>query len=179
MHYGLVEVSVAPNERSGGLSFGFAQGAAEASEWHRTLIEAAEHGARDACWSGPSGYVVEDVAVLITGMGRKQGGLATPPGMHMAAQQAVRLALEKARPLILEPLMRVDISVPEEFLGGVISLLGARGARIEGLDDRAGQKQLQALAPMRGLFGFATALRSASQGRAGLMMQFLRFDAVS
>ena len=131
----------------------------------------------DACYSGPNGYAVEDVELTIAGLWRKQG-LATAPGLHMAAQQAARSALEKAKSLVLEPLMQVDISVPESFLGSVIALLGARGARIEGLDDKAGQKHILALAPMRGLFGFATALRSASQGRAGLMMQFLRFDAV-
>jgi elongation factor G len=68
--------------------------------------------------------------------------------------------------------------VPESFLGGVIALLGTRGARVENLEDKGGQKHVEALAPMRGLFGFSTALRSASQGRAGLMMQFLRFDSV-
>lgn len=178
-HYGLVEVTVEPLERGAGVQVRFAPGAAEPTEWHRTLIAAAEQGVHDACYSGPSGYAVEDVAVTITRLGRRpQGQLATAPGMHMAAQQATRQALEKARPLILEPLMRVDISVPEAFLGGVIALLGSRGARVEGLGDRPGLKTVQALAPMRGLFGFATALRSVSQGRAGLIMQFLRFDVV-
>ena len=178
-HYGRVDVAVEPRERGSGVLVRFAPGAAEPSDWHRTLIAAAEQGVHDACYSGPSGYAVEDVAVTITGMGRRQQGqLATAPGMHMAAQQAARQALEKARPLVLEPLMRVDISVPDAFLGSVIALLGTRGARVEGLDDRSGLKQVQALAPMRGLFGFATALRSVSQGRAGLVMQFLRFDTV-
>ena len=176
-HYGLAEVRVAPRERASGIQVAFGPGAYAPTEWHASLIEAVEHGVYDACYSGPSGYAVEDVDVIVTGIGRKQG-LATAPGLHMAAQQAVRAALEKARPLVLAPLMQVDISVPESFLGSVIALLGSRGARIEGLDDKAGQKHIQALAPMSGLFGFATDLRSASQGRAGLMMQFLRFDAV-
>jgi elongation factor G len=98
--------------------------------------------------------------------------------MHMAAQQAVRHALENAGPITLEPVMQVDIAVPENFLGAVVSLLGSRGARVEGIDERAGLKQIRALAPMRGLFGFATSLRSVTQGRAGLMMQFVRFDSV-
>lgn len=176
-HYGLATVRVSPRERAGGLHVSFAPDAYAPGEWHASLLEAAEQGVYDACYSGPNGYAVEDVEVSIVGLGRKQG-LATAPGMHMAAQQAARAALEKAKSLVLEPLMQVDITVPENFLGSVIALLGTRGARIEGLDDKAGQKRIQALAPMRGLFGFATALRSASQGRAGLMMQFLRFDAV-
>jgi elongation factor G len=157
----------------------FAGNLVHSSEWHPALLAATEQGVRDACWSGPSGLVVEDLAEHITRLGRKQGIPATAPGLHMAAQQAVRQALDKAGPLVLEPLMQVDILVPENFLGAAISLLGARGARVEGLDDKAGQKHVQALAPMRGLFGFATALRSVSQGRAGLVMRFVRFDSVS
>ena len=177
-HYGLVEVDAAPQARGAGVSVRFAPGTAEPSEWHATLIQAVEQGVRDACYSGPRGYPVEDVVLTVIRMGRGPGGLATPPGLHMAAQQAVRAALENASPVTLEPVMQVDISVPENVLGPVVSLLGACGARVEGIGDRAGLKQIRALAPMRGLFGFATSLRSATQGRAGLVMQFVRFDSV-
>ena len=176
-HYGLVELGVAPRERGSGLEVQFADDAYAAGEWHPPLLEAVEHGIQDAGYSGPSGFPVEDIAVMVLRLGKKHG-LATVPGMHMAAQQAVRKALEQARPVTLEPIMRLDISVPDSFLGAVISLLGARGARVEGIDDKGGLKQIQALAPMRELFGFATSLRSVSQGRAGMVMQFLRFDSV-
>ncbi len=102
--------------------------------------------------------------------------------MYMAAQTALRHACSLAKPRLLEPLMLVDVLVPEAFLGPVISLLGARGAKVEHLLDRGGsigQKQVQALAPMRELFGFSTALRSATQGRAGVVMTFVRFDSIS
>lgn len=179
LHYGRVCVRVAPAERGAGVSVTFAPGVGDAPEWHKSLSDAVRQGVGDACYSGPSGYNVDDVHITVLRMDRRsQGQSATPPGMHMAAQEAARKALGKARPVLLEPLMRVDVSVPESFLGSVIALLGARGARVEGLDDRPGLKHIEALAPMRGLFGFATALRSASQGRAGLIMQFLRFDAV-
>lgn len=179
LHYGRVCVRVAPAERGAGVSVAFAPGVGDAPEWHKSLSDAVRQGVGDACYSGPSGYTVDDVHITVLRMDRRQQGQsATPPGMHMAAQEAARKALGKARPVLLEPLMRVDVSVPESFLGSVISLLGARGARVEGIDDRPGLKHIEALAPMRGLFGFATALRSASQGRAGLIMQFLRFDAV-
>ena len=177
-HYGRVDVAVAPKDRSSGVETSFALGAAEPSQWHHSLIQAAEQGVRDACYSGPQGFPVEDLSIRILGLGRGPGGLATAPGMHMAAQQAVRQALDNAGSVTLEPVMQVDISVPKSFLGAVVSLLGTRGARVEGIGDRAGLKQIRALAPMRGLFGFATALRSATQGRAGLMLQFLRFDSV-
>jgi elongation factor G len=176
-HYGKVSLHVAPQERNSGIAVSFAPNACAPGEWNAALLAAVEQGVRDACWSGPAGYVMEDLAITVTGLGKKQN-LATAPGMHMAAQQAVRQAVAAARPQVREPIMQVDISVPENFLGGVIALLGARGARVENLEDKGGQKHVQALAPMRGLFGFSTALRSASQGRAGLMMQFLRFDTV-
>lgn len=176
-HYGMVELMVHPRDRGTGYTVTFAPEVRASAEWPPALLAAVEQGVQDGCWSGPSGYMVEDVAVVIVSLGKKQG-LATVPGMHMAAQQALRKALEKACPVILEPLMRVDISVPESFLGAVLALLGVRGARVEAIDDKGGQKQIQALTPMRGLFGFATALRSATQGRAGVVMQFLRFDAV-
>lgn len=175
-HYGLVHLRVEPRERSSGITVTFAS-ASHAEGWPSVLVQAVEDGIRDACCSGPLGFVMEDVAVMVTSLGRKQG-LATVPGLRMASRQALLEALRKAGPLLLEPLMRVDISVPESFLGPAMSLLGARGGRVEKLDDRAGQKHVQALAPMSGLFGFATALRSGTQGRAGLLMRFLRFDAV-
>ena len=174
-HYGFVRLKVEPRERNSGIAVTVSPDLCAASEWSETLLAAVNQGIQDGCCSGPSGHAVEDIAVHVTCLEKKQG-LATVPGMHMAAQHALRQALEKARPLLLEPVMQVDISVPESFLGAVIALLGTRGARVEDLDDKGGQKHIRALAPMRGLFGFATSLRSASQGRAGLMMQFLHFD---
>lgn len=176
-HYGQARVAVSPKERNSGISVSFAPDAYPEGEWSKPLLDAVRQGIQDGCYSGPSGYAVEDIDVRVTALAKKQG-LATVPGMHMAAHHALRQALEKAGTLILEPVMKVEISVPESFLGAVIALLGTRGARVEGIDDKGGQKQIHALAPMRGLFGFATSLRSASQGRAGLVMQFLHFDSV-
>jgi elongation factor G len=176
-HYGYAEVRVSPCGRGMGGTVEFAPGAYPAAEWRPVLVAAALQGARDACWSGPSGLEVTDTAVLITGIRRRADGLCTEAGMHTAAQQAVRAALEKAGTLILEPIMRLDLAVPEDFLGATLSLLGACRAKVEELTDHAGQKLVRASAPMRSLFGFAGALRSATQGRAGLIMQFLRFDA--
>lgn len=176
-HYGHVRLKVSSGARNSGVVISFGPGAYAEAEWNAQLLDAVRSGIHDACYSGPSGYPVEDIEVCVTALEKKQG-LATVPGMHMAAQHALRQTLAKASPLTLEPIMRLDISVPESFLGAVISLLGTRGARVEGLDDKRGQKRIQALAPMRELFGFATSLRSVSQGRAGLVMLFLRFDAV-
>ena len=71
-----------------------------------------------------------------------------------------------------------EIGVPEEFVGEVVGLLGAKGAKIENMLDRSGQKVVQGLAPLSKLFGFSTDLRSATQGRAGFIMKFSRFDVM-
>jgi elongation factor G len=173
-HYGKVSVRAAPMPRGAGISTSLDF---DRDKWPSALLDAVQHGIIDACYAGASGHPLEDIKVSVLSA-EGNAGLITPIGLHMAAQAALRQAFEKARPVILEPLMQLDITVPEDFLGPVISLLGSRGAKVDDLSERAGQKQITALAPMRNLFGFSTGLRSVSQGRAGLMMQFIRFDAL-
>lgn len=142
------------------------------------LCQEALQGVTDSLLSGPlTGYPVQDVEVILSSVTRREG-LTTPAGCHMAAGMAMREALEAARPLCLEPVMRVEISVPEEFLGAAISLFNSSGGKVDQLFERAGLKVVQGLAPMRRLFGFSTSLRSATQGRAGLVMSFEVYDAV-
>lgn len=144
----------------------------------RQLAEEVRQGVLDNLLSGPvTGYPVQDVEVLVTRIGREEGR-TTPAGCHMAAGMAMRDALEKGRSLALEPIMRVEISVPDDFLGNAISLFNTRGGRVEQLSDRAGLKIIEGLAPMRRLFGFSTDLRSATQGRAGLVLRFETYDSL-
>lgn len=146
--------------------------------WPEAWLRASLQGAQDCLQSGVlNGYPVQDVHVCITAMERREG-LSSAPGYHMATGIALREALAAAQPVSLEPLMLVLISVPEAFLGPAISLFSSCGGRVEHLDDTAGQKTVKGLAPMRQLFGFSTSLRSVTQGRAGLVMQFERFDTV-
>ncbi|WP_302736228.1 elongation factor G [uncultured Desulfovibrio sp.] len=140
------------------------------------LLQAALDGVRDGLQSGElTGWPLVDVAVTLTNVERREG-LTTIPGCHMAAGQALREALSKAAPVALEPVMRVEINVPEDFLGPAISLFTTAGGKVEDLEDHAGRKLLRGTAPLRRLFGFSTSLRSATQGRAGLMLAFDRFD---
>jgi elongation factor G len=99
-------------------------------------------------------------------------------GFHLAAGGALKKALQAARPLLMEPIMQVEVFVPEDFVGDVVSLLGSKGAKIENMYDRGGGKVIQALTPLRQLFGFATDLRSSTQGRGNFMMKFDRFDVL-
>jgi elongation factor G len=94
----------------------------------------------------------------------------------MAASVALKAALAAGRPALLEPIMELEIGVPDAFVGDVAGLLGAKGAKIENMFDRGGHKMVTALAPLRQMFGFSTDLRSATQGRAGLTMRFSKFD---
>ncbi len=171
-HIGAVSLTVSPLPRGTGnhvrLVF-------DASLLPAAFREAAEQGVENALQSGPvSGYPMQDVAVDVTAMPRREG--STAAGYHMAAGIALRTALEAAAVTTLEPLMFVEIAAPEANLGPAISLFGTRGGRVENIIDRAGLKVVQGLAPLSKLFGFSTDLRSATQGRAGLVMRFERFD---
>ena len=122
------------------------------------------------------GYPVQDVRVRILELVRSED--SSQAGFRMAAAMALKQALADAGPVLLEPIMWLDLTLPGEFVGDVVGLLGAKGAKIENMFDRGGGKVVQALAPLSKLFGFSTDLRSASQGRAGFSMKFSKFDAL-
>ncbi len=175
MHYGFVGLAVEPLPRDTGVEFVCA---VDQTSWSSAWLDAVEQGVRDSLQSGVlKGCPVRDIRVRILEL-RKKEGESTAAGYHMAAVAALKQALGAARPVLLEPIMWVEIVLPEEYVGDAISLLGAKGAKVENIFDRAGQKTVQALAPMRGLFGFSTDLRSATQGRAGLLLKFARFDVL-
>ncbi|MDE7371243.1 MAG: elongation factor G [Desulfovibrio sp.] len=179
---GDVSVSVAPRARDAGNLVRVGDFLpADEREARKLLpqayLEAALEGVRDGLQSGvATGWPVVDVEVVLTGVARTEG-LTTLPGCRMAAAQALREALTEARPLTLEPIMKTEITVPEEFLGAAIGLFTTASGKVEDVEDQAGRKLLRGRAPLRRLFGFSTALRSATQGRAGLTLSFDRFDA--
>jgi elongation factor G len=109
---------------------------------------------------------------------RRFEGRSSQVAFHASAMQALRKAVSEAAPVLMEPLMWVEVYVPDDFVGEVIGLLGSKGSKIENMFDRHGQKIVQARTPLRQLFGFSTQLRSATQGRAGLLMRFDRFDVL-
>ncbi|UZP68392.1 elongation factor G [Desulfovibrio mangrovi] len=175
-HFGKVTIRVAPRDRDKGNRVRFEM---DTEGWPTQWLDAVEQGITDSLLSGvQKGYPVQDVDVSIVGMERRDG-VSTPAGYHMAAVMSVKEALALAGPVLLEPIMHVEVNVPDAYVGDVISLLGMKGARVGNMFDHAGLKVVQALAPMRKLFGFSTDLRSATQGRAGLMLKFARFDMLS
>lgn len=180
-HHGEVYLSVTPRERAAGNDVRISPellAQVEARALPRQLLDEARQGVEDSLLSGPAtGYPVQDVDVLINSVIRKEGA-TTAAGCHMAAGIAIREALEAGKPRALEPIMRVEIGVTDEFLGSAISLFTTKGGKVDLLSERAGLKIVDGLAPMRKLFGFSTSLRSATQGRAGLIMRFDSYDTV-
>jgi len=172
-HYGQVSVRVSPLPRESGRDIGFE---IDRAGYPAAWMDAVAEGLEDGLQAGVAkGYPVQDVRVRVVGM-QTMDGKSSPVGYRMAAAQALKAALEKAGPRLLEPIMFLEVAVPEQFVGDVAGLLGSSGAKIENMFDRGGVKIVQALAPLRRLFGFSTKLRSATQGRAGMVMKFSKFD---
>jgi elongation factor G len=177
--FGRVSVRVGPLPRGAGLRFSVAPEAGALPflrEETRQLIEA---GAREAAESGVlEGHPLQDVQVVLTGASWREGA-SKPFAYKIAAGEAVRNAAARARPVLLEPIMRLEVLVPGEHLGAVLGGLDQRRGTILDLTDRgAAVKVIEAEAPLRRMFGYATDLRSLTQGRALFTMRFDRFDAV-
>jgi elongation factor G len=142
---------------------------------HATAVKAATDGLKEGVTTGPEGYPFEDLEATLVDVEPRD--VKTDVGWRIAAQSALRKAIAAAGPAMLEPIMAVEVVVPEEFLGDVLGDLAARRAQVEDVGVRGGQRTVSAKLPLRQLFGYSTAVRSASQGRATFTMTFSRFDA--
>jgi len=139
------------------------------------MVQAVQQGVMDASSSGVvQGYPVVDVQVVLRGVTYRQDE-STPLAFQVAAGQAFRRALEAARPVLLEPVMQLDILVPEDFTGSVIGGLQSRHGVIERLEPRGHLQAITALVPLAATFGYTTDLRSASQGRGTFTMHFAHY----
>ncbi|MDR2313994.1 MAG: elongation factor G [Spirochaetaceae bacterium] len=140
------------------------------------VLEAIERGVRGALASGILlGYPCIDVGVQVTDIEYSE-----LTGTEFAFQACASMGFDEiakeAEPFLLEPIMAVDLFAPKEFVGDVISLMSARGGQVLSMDSKGGMDQVKAAAPMAKMFGFMTALRSVSQGRATFSMEFSHFD---
>ncbi len=143
------------------------------------IIEAVYQGVRDAASSGVvQGYPVIDVHVTLRSITYRAED-STPLASSILGGQLFRQALEAAQPVLLEPVMRLEVLVPEEFLGGVIGGLQTRRGIIEGVEARGRLQVIMTLVPLAAMFGYTTDLRSASQGRGTFTMQFARYAPVA
>jgi elongation factor G len=141
------------------------------------VLEAAMQGLRDAAQSGPDGYPMQDVEVTLTGVAfREEADPAV--GVRAAASEAFRKAVAQAHPVKLEPIMAVEVVVPEEHLGAVIGDLNARSGHIQNVGARGAKSVVDALVSLASMFGYSTKLRTLTSGRADFTMQFSRYDAL-
>jgi elongation factor G len=139
------------------------------------FVEAIRKGALGALDSGPlSGYPAVDVEVRLTGAAPKD--TSTELAFTVAASMACKEALSRGNPLLLEPIMTAEVLAPEAFLGDVIGDLSARSGKIESIEHKLGVQVITATVPLARMFGYSTALRSATQGRGTFSMHFKRFD---
>jgi len=140
------------------------------------VLQAATEGLRDAATAGvTTGFPLVDVRVVLLAVSCREGTVADI-GCKVAAGEAFRRACREAKPSLLEPIMDVEVTVPEEFMGEVIGDLNSRGGQIQDLAFRGGRRLVKAQVPMRSMFGYSTKVRSITQGRASFTMQFLKFD---
>jgi len=139
------------------------------------IVDGVETGIREGAFTGALGYPVDDVEAEVTHV-EFLTGTATPLAAKVAAVKAFLSAYERGNPYLLEPVMAVEIAVPEEFLGGVIGDVNARRGRVVSVDRRGGTSHFSALVPLKEMFGYVTSLRSLSQGRGTHMMKFSHYD---
>jgi elongation factor G len=142
------------------------------------VLEAALAGLREGAEAGPAGFPLVDLqAVLVSAEFRDD---AQPEvGVKVAAGEALRQAVAAARPQRLEPIMEVEVTTPEEYVGGVLGDLKQRRSVIDDIDDRGGTQIVRARVPLRRMFGYATDLRSLTKARAAFSMQFHAFDVLA
>ena len=144
----------------------------------KEFIPAVEKGVREALTSGVlAGFPVVDVKVeLLDGSYHEVD--SSEIAFKICASMALKEAVQKGRPVLLEPIMKVEVVVPMDFMGDVMGDLSSRRGRIKGMQERSGAQAIDAEVPLSEMFGYSTALRSMSQGRATYTMQFSHYEKV-
>ena len=172
--YGHVVLSVEPQEPGKGFEF---VDAIKGGVVPREFIPAVEKGVRDTLPNGVlAGYPVVDVKVTLT-FGSYHEVDSNENAFKMAASMGFKEACRKASPVILEPMMAVEVETPEDYAGTVMGDLSSRRGMVQGMDDMVGGgKVIKAEVPLSEMFGYSTTLRSATQGRATYTMEFKHYS---
>jgi len=173
--YGHVWLEVEPMESGGGFEF---VNKVVGGTVPREYINPVEQGVKDAMANGViAGYPVVDVRVTIFD-GSYHDVDSSEMAFKIAGSMAFQEGIKKGNPIILEPIMRVEVTTPEEFMGDVMGDLNSKRGRIQKMDERAGVKIVDAFVPLAEMFGYATSLRSMTQGRASYSMEFDHYEEV-
>ena len=168
-----VLLEIEPLERGGGIQF---EDRTKGGVIPREFISAVRKGVEDALGSGPlGGYPVVDVmAALVDGSYHEVD--SSEMAFRIAGSMATKSALQKAKPVLLEPIMQLEVITPGEFLGDVLGDLGRRRANIRNIEGQAGTQVVRAQIPLGESFGYAGVLRSLTQGRANYSMEFKHYQ---
>jgi elongation factor G len=173
--YGHVVIEVEPLGRSEGVVF---ESVVKGDTIPDMFLEAIEKGILDSLDAGPLiGYPVTDIKVTLVG-GSYSEEESTEMAFGVASSMAIRRATADAKPLLLEPIMNLEVVSPEEYLGDVMNDLNSKRAKVVGVDAKDSLQVIKAHAPLAEMFGYSTSLRSATQGRANFTMQFEKYDVV-
>jgi len=172
-HFGEVKLKMKPLQRGSENLF---RSAINAETIPDIFIPVIEKGVMESLESGAlMGYPVVDVEAILTGGSFKES-LGTELAYTVSASMACKTALANGQPFLLDPIMDVSVYVPESFMGDAIGDLNARGGKIESIEHKKGLQVIRASVPLAHMFGYSTALRSATQGRGTFTMQFSHFD---
>ncbi|MCQ4635463.1 elongation factor G [Anaerovorax odorimutans] len=171
--YGHVKIRIFPREPGEGFEF---KNAIVGGAIPKEYIPKIEEGIKEAMQTGPmAGYQVVDVGVELYD-GSYHEVDSSEMAFKIAASMAFREACKKAKPVLLEPIFKVEVTVPEEYMGDVIGDISSRRGRIEGSDMNNGAVAVRGYVPLSEMFGYATDLRSKTQGRGVYVMQFDHFE---
>ncbi len=172
--YGIVYIDLEPAPGEGFDFINKIKGGSIPTEY----IPAVEKGVEEALESGiRAGYPMVDVRVTLTD-GKYHDTDSSEIAFKIAGSLALQEAARRAKPVLLEPVFSVEVTVPEEFMGDVIGDLNRRRGRIEGMEERGNAKVVRGYVPLSEMFGYVGDLRSMSQGRATYTMQFDRYEEV-
>jgi elongation factor G len=172
--YGIVYIDIEPAPGEGFDFVNAIKGGAVPTEF----IPAVEKGVEEALETGvKAGYPMVDVRVRLVD-GKYHDTDSSEIAFKVAGSLALQEAAKRAKPVLLEPLFAVEVVTPEEFMGDVIGDLNRRRGRVEGMEPRGNAQAVKAHVPLSEMFGYATDVRSMTQGRATYTMQFDRYDEV-
>jgi len=174
-HYAKVAIRLLPLDRGEGVTFTSNVTPEQIPEQY---VAAIETGIRESLEGGfLKGYPLVDVGIVLEGGGFEEGR-SSELSFSVCASMACKNALNIAALALLEPIMSVEVFVPDNYMGDVISDLNGRGGKVESINPKAGIQVIKAVVPLSKMFGYSTAIRSATQGRGTFTMQFSAFDKV-
>ena len=173
--YGHVRIDLAPNEPGGGYVF---ESRIQGGTIPRDYVPAVDEGIQEAMNTGVlAGYPMVDLKVTLVD-GSYHEVDSSDMAFKIAGSLALKNAVHKAHPVLLEPMMAVEVVAPLEFMGDVMGDLNARRGHIDGMEQRGTAQIIEATVPLSSMFGYATDLRSTTQGRATYTAQFKHYAEV-